>query len=144
MEQARRPTLADHVHRVAPMGARVLINRTWYKSPYMKRRSQKGFGHRGTHAWRGAAERPWVAAPFFKVLHCLVLSSCEEKRTERNPPKKSPGAAARSPQRWQPSAIFVHLGATRKRHYSLFPLKSMPHAHILNYYTFRHHVRLQF
>ena len=23
---------ADHVHRIAPMGARVLINRTWYKS----------------------------------------------------------------------------------------------------------------
>jgi hypothetical protein len=30
MEQARRPALAHHVHRTAPMGPRVLINRTWY------------------------------------------------------------------------------------------------------------------
>src|ERR1017187_9276933 len=30
MEQARRPALADHVHRIARMGARVLINGTWY------------------------------------------------------------------------------------------------------------------
>ena len=33
MEQARRPAMADHVHRIAPMGARVLINGTWYKPP---------------------------------------------------------------------------------------------------------------
>jgi hypothetical protein len=32
MEQAHRPAMADHVHRIAPMGARVLINGTWYKS----------------------------------------------------------------------------------------------------------------
>jgi hypothetical protein len=31
MEQARRSTLADHVHRIARLGARVLINGTWYK-----------------------------------------------------------------------------------------------------------------
>jgi len=31
MEQARRPTLAHHVHRAPPMGARVLINETRYK-----------------------------------------------------------------------------------------------------------------
>src|SRR5450759_3065344 len=31
MEQARRSALEDHVHRIAPMGARVLINGTWYK-----------------------------------------------------------------------------------------------------------------
>src|SRR5258708_14360892 len=30
MEQARRPTLAHHVHRTAPMGPRVLINGIWY------------------------------------------------------------------------------------------------------------------
>src|SRR5665811_57527 len=30
MEQARRPAMADHVHRIASMGARVLINGTWY------------------------------------------------------------------------------------------------------------------
>jgi hypothetical protein len=30
MEQARRPALAHHVHRTAPMGARVLINGIWY------------------------------------------------------------------------------------------------------------------
>jgi hypothetical protein len=30
MEQARRSTMAHHVHRIAPMGARVLINGTWY------------------------------------------------------------------------------------------------------------------
>src|SRR6202162_2483797 len=32
MEQARRPTLAHHVHRTASMGARVLINETRYKT----------------------------------------------------------------------------------------------------------------
>jgi hypothetical protein len=31
LEQARRATLAHHVHRFAPLGARVLINETWYK-----------------------------------------------------------------------------------------------------------------
>ena len=31
MEQARRSALAHHVHRTVPMGARVLINGTWYK-----------------------------------------------------------------------------------------------------------------
>src|ERR1700746_490731 len=31
MEQARRPALAHHVHRTAPMGPRVLINGIWYK-----------------------------------------------------------------------------------------------------------------
>jgi hypothetical protein len=30
MEQARRPALAHHVHRTAPMGPRVLINGIWY------------------------------------------------------------------------------------------------------------------
>jgi hypothetical protein len=30
LEQARRATLAHHVHRFAPLGARVLINETWY------------------------------------------------------------------------------------------------------------------
>ena len=30
MEQARRSALKDHVHRIAPMGARVLISGTWY------------------------------------------------------------------------------------------------------------------
>ena len=32
MEQARRSALAHHVHRTAPMGARVLINGIWYKT----------------------------------------------------------------------------------------------------------------
>src|SRR5262249_99073 len=32
LEQARRSALAHHVHRTAPMGARVLINGTWYKA----------------------------------------------------------------------------------------------------------------
>src|ERR1035438_10028853 len=32
MEQARRSALAHHVHRIAPMGAWVLINGTWYKT----------------------------------------------------------------------------------------------------------------
>ena len=31
LEQAHRSALEDHVHRIAPMGARVLINGTWYK-----------------------------------------------------------------------------------------------------------------
>src|SRR4029077_13011926 len=31
MEQARRSAMAHHVHRMAPMGARVLISETWYK-----------------------------------------------------------------------------------------------------------------
>jgi hypothetical protein len=31
MEQARRPAMADHVHRIARMGAPVLINGIWYK-----------------------------------------------------------------------------------------------------------------
>src|ERR1022692_1883701 len=31
MEQARRSTLTDHVHRIAQLGERVLINGTWYK-----------------------------------------------------------------------------------------------------------------
>jgi hypothetical protein len=30
LEQARRPALAHHLHRSAPMGAWVLINETWY------------------------------------------------------------------------------------------------------------------
>src|SRR5262249_62405000 len=32
MEQARRPALAHHVHRTAPMGPRVLINGIWYQT----------------------------------------------------------------------------------------------------------------
>jgi len=36
MEQARRPTLAHHVHRTAPMGPRVLINGIWYKREVVK------------------------------------------------------------------------------------------------------------
>src|SRR4030081_3858163 len=31
LEQARRSALAHHVHRIAPMGARVLIIGIWYK-----------------------------------------------------------------------------------------------------------------
>src|ERR1700694_2082288 len=30
LEYPCRPTLEDHVHRTAPMGARVLINEMWY------------------------------------------------------------------------------------------------------------------
>ena len=30
LEQARRSALAHHVHRIAPMGPRVLISGTWY------------------------------------------------------------------------------------------------------------------
>jgi transposase len=30
MEQSRRSALADHVHRITPMGTWVLINGTWY------------------------------------------------------------------------------------------------------------------
>jgi hypothetical protein len=36
MEQARRSALAHHVHRTAPMGPRVLINRIWYKTFLLK------------------------------------------------------------------------------------------------------------
>jgi hypothetical protein len=32
LEQARRSALAHHVHRIAPMGARVLIIGIWYNS----------------------------------------------------------------------------------------------------------------
>src|SRR5271170_7711090 len=32
LEQARRSALENHVHRIAPVGPRVLINETWYKS----------------------------------------------------------------------------------------------------------------
>src|SRR5271165_2650339 len=31
LEQARRSALENHVHRIAPVGPRVLINETWYK-----------------------------------------------------------------------------------------------------------------
>jgi hypothetical protein len=30
LEQARRSAMAHHVHRIAPMGARVLIIGIWY------------------------------------------------------------------------------------------------------------------
>ncbi len=36
LEQARRSALAHHVHRIAPMGARVLINGIRYKPPTSK------------------------------------------------------------------------------------------------------------
>jgi len=45
MEQARRPALAHHVHRIVPMGARVLINETRYKlanSTYVARSTEAG------------------------------------------------------------------------------------------------------
>src|SRR5262249_3281272 len=32
LEQARRSALAHHVHRIVPMGPRVLISGTWYKT----------------------------------------------------------------------------------------------------------------
>ena len=32
LEYARRPSLENHVHRAAPMGARVLINEMWYNA----------------------------------------------------------------------------------------------------------------
>ena len=32
MEQARRQAVEDHVHRIAPMGARVLIIGIWYNA----------------------------------------------------------------------------------------------------------------
>jgi hypothetical protein len=35
VEQARRPALADHVHRIARMGAPVLINGIWYKADFV-------------------------------------------------------------------------------------------------------------
>src|ERR1700747_738425 len=35
MEQARRPALAHHVHRTAPMGPRVLINGIWYETSWV-------------------------------------------------------------------------------------------------------------
>src|SRR5207302_10628688 len=35
MEQARRPALAHHVHRTAPMGPRVLIIGIWYKERFV-------------------------------------------------------------------------------------------------------------
>jgi hypothetical protein len=33
LEQARRSTLADHVHRPSQLGPWVLINESWYKAP---------------------------------------------------------------------------------------------------------------
>jgi hypothetical protein len=33
LEDPCRPALENHVHRTAPMGARVLINEMWYKLP---------------------------------------------------------------------------------------------------------------
>ena len=39
MEQARRSALAHHVHRIAPMGARVLINETWRSRFYGDRQA---------------------------------------------------------------------------------------------------------
>src|SRR5271168_139653 len=36
LEQARRSALENHVHRIAPVGPRVLINETWY---YVSRRA---------------------------------------------------------------------------------------------------------
>jgi hypothetical protein len=34
LEQARRSTLADHVHRPSQLGPWVLINESWYKLPH--------------------------------------------------------------------------------------------------------------
>src|SRR5258707_3053617 len=36
MEQSRRSALADHVHRITPMGTWVLINGTWYKPALLR------------------------------------------------------------------------------------------------------------
>ena len=45
LEQARRSALAHHVHRIAPMGARVLINGTRYKSYDGCQRDQAPLGN---------------------------------------------------------------------------------------------------
>src|SRR5262249_50697373 len=55
LEQARRSALAHHVHRTTPMGARVLINGTWYKYSNLLGRGDSD----PTRAWvcsRGPAE----------------------------------------------------------------------------------------
>ena len=46
LEQARRPALADHVHRIARMGARVLINGTWYKNILLPRPKKLNSGQK--------------------------------------------------------------------------------------------------
>src|SRR5271168_658698 len=41
LEQARRSALENHVHRIAPVGPRVLINETWYKTFFLPCRTEQ-------------------------------------------------------------------------------------------------------
>jgi hypothetical protein len=46
LEQPRRSTLADHVHRPSQLGPWVLINESWYKAPLgwvLSRATQRQF-----------------------------------------------------------------------------------------------------
>src|SRR5262245_9744576 len=68
LEQARRSALAHHVHRIASMGARVLINGTWYNShssPFLH-------GSRAVHAGFASAG---AALSGLSVAHPLATLS---------------------------------------------------------------------
>src|SRR5271166_2782729 len=48
LEQARRSALENHVHRIAPVGPRVLINETWYNLSRPAERVVAFYNKRGT------------------------------------------------------------------------------------------------
>src|SRR5271168_2658995 len=71
LEQAYRPTLEDHVHRIAPMGAPVLINRTWYNILFLNERTPI------MCRWCAKRFSSTVALsheqPFGYLIHCLLV-----------------------------------------------------------------------
>ena len=51
VEQARQSALAHHVHRIAPLGAPVLINGTWYNRAFLDHKSMTEWFNKIIFEW---------------------------------------------------------------------------------------------
>jgi hypothetical protein len=78
LEYARRPSLEHHVHRIAPMGARVLINETWYETPTSRK------GRTVADPVNRDARAVLVQAPEILTQHIYVTVDAGENNKQRS------------------------------------------------------------
>src|SRR5262249_3709307 len=89
LEQARRSALAHHVHRIAPMGPRVLISGTWYNRSV---RAQSGPTE--TSADRAPSSRKHLLDPSLSVFDS---GSMKTPRCEAHDQRERGSSASRRP-----------------------------------------------
>src|SRR6202042_3171499 len=69
LEQPRRSTLADHVHRPSQLGPWVLINESWYKD------AQRGVGASSRNRFSVFSARQSPAGSFAPIIAAFRLTS---------------------------------------------------------------------